>query len=138
MNSPTFRFYSSFFWHYGYFASLACQSPDSARGAIAVRCRNEFAEKISLEAHQKAADYTITKTKFGLLSLFFSVIVCSDSPYLVAYNSYRVLYSAQLGNGMSYQIALIVSFVLISSILDLPSDYYRQFVIEEKFPVSIK
>ena len=38
---------------------------------------------------------------------------------------------------MSYQIALIVSFALISSILDLPFDYYRQFVIEEN-SVSIK
>ena len=34
-----------------------------------------FADKISLEAHQKAADYTVTRNKFGLLELSFSTII---------------------------------------------------------------
>ena len=32
----------------------------------------EFAEKIPLAAHQKAADYTIARTKLGLVSLLLS------------------------------------------------------------------
>ena len=35
----------------------------------------EFAAKIPLDAHQKAADYTIAKTKFGLVSLLFNAVV---------------------------------------------------------------
>ena len=35
----------------------------------------EFAASIPLAAHQKAADYTVAKTKFGLASLLFSSIV---------------------------------------------------------------
>jgi STE24 endopeptidase len=35
----------------------------------------EFAAKIPLAAHQKAADYTVAKTKFGLISLLFSSAV---------------------------------------------------------------
>ena len=34
-----------------------------------------FAEKITLVAHQKAADYTITKTRFGLLELAWGTAI---------------------------------------------------------------
>jgi len=37
------------------------------------------------------------------------------------------------GTGMTHQIALIAAFVLISGAIDLPFEYYRQFVLEEKF-----
>src|SRR4051794_937925 len=35
----------------------------------------QFAEKVSLEAHRKAADYTVAKTKFGLLLLLINTAV---------------------------------------------------------------
>ena len=35
----------------------------------------DFAEKIPLDAHQKAADYTAAKTGFGLLELLFGSAV---------------------------------------------------------------
>jgi STE24 endopeptidase len=38
-----------------------------------------------------------------------------------------------LGNGMTEQIALLVSFGVITGIIGLPFDYYKQFVLEEKF-----
>ena len=41
----------------------------------APRCRAEFSAKIPLAAHQKAADYTVAKTRFGLISLLFSSAV---------------------------------------------------------------
>ena len=34
-----------------------------------------FAERIALSAHQRAADYTITKVRFGLLELAFGTAV---------------------------------------------------------------
>ena len=34
-----------------------------------------FAERIPLDAHQKAADYTITRTRFGLISLVWSAVL---------------------------------------------------------------
>ena len=34
-----------------------------------------FAEVVALAAHQKAADYTITKTRFGLIELAFGAAV---------------------------------------------------------------
>jgi STE24 endopeptidase len=41
--------------------------------------------------------------------------------------------STLAGDGMVYQIGLIVAVMLISSVIDLPFDYYKQFTLEEKF-----
>ena len=93
----------------------------------------EFAEKISLAAHQKAADYTIAKTQFGLVSLFVSVIVLLGFTLFGGLQLLAVSLFKAVGDGMVYQLSLIVAFAIISSIIDLPFDYYRQFVLEEKF-----
>jgi STE24 endopeptidase len=37
------------------------------------------------------------------------------------------------GGGMLYQLGLIVAFALVSGIIDVPLDYYRQFRLEERF-----
>jgi STE24 endopeptidase len=34
---------------------------------------------------------------------------------------------------MTYQITLLVAFAAVSGVLDLPFDYYRQFVLEQRF-----
>ena len=93
----------------------------------------EFVEKIGLEAHQKAADYTIAKTKFGLLSLFVSVFVLLAFTLFGGLQLLAVTLFKYLGDGMTYQLSLIAAFALISGALDLPFDLYRQFVLEEKF-----
>lgn len=93
----------------------------------------QFAEKITLESHQKAADYTIAKTKLGLIDLFIGAIV------LLAFTLFGGLQwlSSQLvtmlGTGMSYQLGLLVSFAFITGVIGLPMEYYQQFVLEEKF-----
>src|SRR5471032_2843050 len=81
----------------------------------------EFAEKIPLAAHQKAADYTVAKTKLGMLTL------------LVGLQWLSVEIFRHTGAGMTYQIALIVGFTLISGVIDLPFDYYKQFGMEQHF-----
>ncbi|MQR01584.1 M48 family metallopeptidase [Glaciimonas soli] len=99
------------------------------RGAVPA----EFAEKIPLEAHQKAADYTIAKTKFGLLGLFVSTVVLIGFTLLggLQWLSHTIFDWA--GPGMTYQIGLLVAFALISGLIDLPFDYYKQFVLEARF-----
>ncbi|QYF93930.1 M48 family metallopeptidase [Massilia sp. PAMC28688] len=93
----------------------------------------EFAATIPLDAHQKAADYTAAKTRFGMLHLFFSSAVLIGFTLLggLTWLSHSLL--PHTGNGMAYQVALLVAFAAISGLLDLPFDYYRQFVLEERF-----
>jgi STE24 endopeptidase len=93
----------------------------------------QFAEKIPLAAHQKAADYTIAKTKFGMLTLLVNtaVLICFTLLGGLQWLSIAILNLA--GPGMIYQIGLLAAFAVISGIIELPFDYYRQFVLEARF-----
>jgi STE24 endopeptidase len=92
-----------------------------------------FAEKISIEDHQKAADYSLTKLKFGRFTLAWETL------WLLAWT---------IGGGINYVdnwwnsynltdlwsgIAVILSITLLMALLDLPFSLYTTFVIEEKY-----
>ena len=93
----------------------------------------QFAQKIPLAAHQKAADYTIAKTQFNMILLVVNTAVLVGFTLLggLQWLSEQISYLA--GDGMLYQLGLIVAVMLISSVIDLPFDYYKQFTLEEKF-----
>jgi len=94
----------------------------------------EFAEKIPLAAHQKAADYTVARTKFGLLTLLVNSAVLVGFTLLGGLQWLSELLQHSFGNaGMWYQLALIAAFTLISGVIDLPFEYYRQFKLEAYF-----
>jgi len=93
----------------------------------------QFAASISLASHQKAADYTITKTRFGLLTLLVSSSVLVCFTLMGGLQLLSVLVVQATGPGMVYQIVLLSAFVLISGLIDLPFDYYKKFVIEQRF-----
>ncbi len=92
-----------------------------------------FAERISLEAHHKAADYTIAKTRFGLLELAWGTTTLLGWTLLGGLDSLNQWLLALLGGGMVQQLALLAGFALISGALDLPFSLYQTFVLEERF-----
>jgi STE24 endopeptidase len=92
-----------------------------------------FAKNISLAAHQKAADYTLTKTQFGLLELAWGTAALMGWTLLGGLDFLNQILLSWLGGGMTQQIALLLGFVLISGVLDLPLTLYQTFVIEERF-----
>jgi STE24 endopeptidase len=92
-----------------------------------------FAEKIPLAAHQKAADYTIAKTKFGLVLMLVNTAVLIGFTLLGGLQWLSLEVLRLTGTGIVYQIGLLVAFAVISGLVDLPFDYYKQFVLEEKF-----
>ena len=93
----------------------------------------EFAARIPLDAHQKAADYTAAKTSFGLAMLLFSSAVLLGFTLLGGLQWLSVQILPLAHSNMQYQIGLLVAFAAISGLLDLPFDYYRQFVLEQRF-----
>jgi STE24 endopeptidase len=99
------------------------------RGAVPA----EFAPKVSLETHQKAADYTIAKTRFGIAALLWGGLTLVGFTLLGGLQALSNALLHAAGPGMLYQIALIAAFGIVSGALDLPFDYYRQFVLEERF-----
>jgi STE24 endopeptidase len=92
-----------------------------------------FTRTITLAAHQKAADYTITKTRFGLLELAFGAVVLLGWTLLGGLDTLNRALLERLGGGMAQQLALIVCFAVISGVIDLPFTLYQTFVIEERF-----
>jgi STE24 endopeptidase len=93
----------------------------------------KFAGQISLEDHQKAADYSVTKIK---TSQFFNLI------------AYAILLGWTLGGGLDYLNTIVkglgyselwtgvlffFAFSFVNSIISLPETLYKTFVIEERF-----
>jgi STE24 endopeptidase len=93
----------------------------------------EFAEKIPLAAHQKAADYTIARTQYGLLTLMVNTVVLVGFTLLGGLQWLSLQIFQATGPGMVYQLALLAAFALISGLIDLPFDYYKQFGLEQRF-----
>jgi STE24 endopeptidase len=93
----------------------------------------QFAEKVPLAAHQKAADYTVAKTKFGLLLLLVNTGVLIGFTLLGGLQWLSSALMGITGPGMTYQLGLLIAFAVISGAIDLPFDYYKQFVLEAKF-----
>lgn len=92
-----------------------------------------FAEKIALAAHQKAADYTITKSRFGLLELAWGTVIAITWTLLGGLSMLNQWLAGVMGHGIAQQVALLASFVAVGSLADLPFTLYQTFVIEERF-----
>ncbi len=92
-----------------------------------------FAEKISLADHQKAASYSTTKISFGRIGLAWQtlwLLIWTLGGGLSLLNGWWLgLELSTLWTG----IAVILSLMLISSLLEIPFSLYSTFVIEEKF-----
>ena len=93
----------------------------------------QFAQKIPLSAHQRAADYSIAKTKFGLLMLVMGTLTLIGFTLLGGLQWVAVNVLNATGPGIVYQLGVIVAFTVISGLIELPFDYYKQFVLEARF-----
>jgi STE24 endopeptidase len=95
-----------------------------------------FAASITLPAHQKAADYTLAKGRFGLLTMAFGAAVLLGWTLLggldLLNQAVRDVVQPRWG-GMAYQLALLAAFALIGAVLDLPFELYSTFRVEQAF-----
>ena len=99
-----------------------------------------FAGSVTLAAHQKAADYTVARLRLGLLSSAAGAAVMLGWTLL---GGLDLLNGALLDHlrpvlpdavkGIGYQLALLVAFAVIGSLLDLPFELYNTFRIEQRF-----
>lgn len=99
------------------------------RGAVPAA----FTDKVTLDEHQKAADYTLAKGGVGRVDVLVNL---------------AILLFWTLGGGLAWLdgvwrnagwsalytgAAVIVSTLLVGTLLDLPMSLYRTFVLEERF-----
>jgi STE24 endopeptidase len=92
-----------------------------------------FESTVTLAAHQKAADYTVAKTRFGLLELAFGAAMLLAWTLLGGLDALNHFLRDALGIGMTQQLALMAGFALIGGLVELPFTLYQTFVIEERF-----
>lgn len=98
------------------------------RGAVPT----DFSEQISLEAHQKAADYTVDRSKVGLISTLIDASLLLALTLGGGLNLLHEVWAPRL-DGIIYGLAMLFSLMLISGLIDLPFSLYRQFVIEARY-----
>ncbi|WP_395067462.1 M48 family metallopeptidase [Paraburkholderia silvatlantica] len=99
------------------------------RGAVPA----QFTATIPLAAHQRAADYTVARTRLGMLEIVLGAVVLIALTLLGGVQALDLGISDAIGRDYVGQIALIGAVLAISGLVELPLDYYRQFVVEERF-----
>jgi len=95
-----------------------------------------FAGTVTLQAHRKAADYTLAKGRFGLLATAFGGAVLLGWTLLGGLDALNVVLRDALRpafGDMAYQLALLAAFAAIGGLLDLPLEWYGTFRIEQRF-----
>ena len=92
-----------------------------------------FTDTISLQAHQKAADYTLAKARVGLLDMGLDAVLLMGWTLLGGLDLLNQLTLTWLGAGMTQQLVLVVSFALIGGLIGLPLTLYQTFGIEQGF-----
>lgn len=95
-----------------------------------------FAGTVTLQAHQKAADYTLAKGRFGLWSTAFSSALVLAWTLLGGLDALNTVVRAAVmpaWGGMAYQLALLAAVALIGGLIELPLEWYSTFRIEQAF-----
>jgi STE24 endopeptidase len=111
-------------------ASRQIRAVAAHRGAVPPA----FTGRIALAAHQRAADYTLAKLRFGLLELAFSTMVLLGWTLLGGLDALNAVLLATVGaHGLLQPLALLIAFTLINGVLDLPFSLFQTFVIEQRF-----
>ena len=95
-----------------------------------------FSGTVTLPAHRKAADYTLAKGRFGLLTTAFGTAVLLGWTLLGGLDALNVLLRDLVPPAwghLAYQLALLAAFAIIGGLLDLPLEWYGTFRIEQRF-----
>ena len=100
--------------------------------------RNEvpaaFSGSIWLEAHQKAADYSNAKTKLVITeataqAVLLALLTIGGGLQLIDEIWRNLLPANEIARG----VLVICSAMVVSSLVDIPFDYYKTFTVDEKF-----
>jgi len=93
----------------------------------------QFSTRIHLEAHQKAAAYTIAKQRLGITESAFGaalLIALTLGGGLQWMSHYLAKW---LDTGLVFQVAVVGAPIILMTILNLPFSAWRQFCLEARF-----
>jgi STE24 endopeptidase len=94
----------------------------------------QFSHRITPEAHRRAADYTVAKVKLGLVDSLIAAIVLVALTLLGGLQWLAGVWAGLLpDSGLLQQLAIVISVVVFTSLIEVPLDAYRQFRLEARF-----
>ncbi len=93
----------------------------------------EFTTEISLDAHQRAADYTCAKTRLAMASVTAEGLIVLWLTFGGGLQAMHDLTAAWLPPGVGRGLALIAFVTAVMTAAELPFSLYRTFRIEERF-----
>lgn len=94
---------------------------------------DEFADTVSLEAHQKAADYSRTKLQLARFALFFDAAILVFMTIGGGFQQIYTLWQSTELESIWRDIGFIISTLWFLSLLHLPFSIISTFKIEEEY-----
>jgi STE24 endopeptidase len=92
-----------------------------------------FADEISLEAHRKAADYSIAKTRLNISAIVFDAAVLLALTFGGGLQAIDNLAASFFPAGIARGVLFVAILTVIMSVIELPFSLYRTFGIESRF-----
>lgn len=92
-----------------------------------------FSSRVSLEAHQKAADYTLVKSKLGdidsAVGMIFLLLLTLGGGISLVFDFWSTFELSE----MVANLSAVASIFIIMTLVEMPFSLYQTFVVEEKF-----
>lgn len=93
-----------------------------------------FSENITLEAHQKAADYSTAKTKLGITEMIVQALLLAGFTVGGGLQLLDTFWQNIIQNHEIIRGAVVIcSAMLVSAAIDIPFEFYKTFTVDEKF-----
>ena len=92
-----------------------------------------FSTQINLNEHHKAADYTCAKVRLSYINILLGALLLLALTLGGGINVLVNFCADWLNNSLARGMALIIITMLLMSLTEIPIDYYRTFVVEQKF-----
>lgn len=102
-----------------------------ARHADAVPA--QFSERVSLDAHRKAAAYTIARQRMGMIETAIGAALLVALTLLGGVQAIAEAIGAVAGSGLAGQVATVACVAALLGACDVPFQWYRQFRVEQAF-----
>ena len=132
MNSFTYFFLFAFTVSYFLLLWLAHRQIEHIR-AHREAVPEAFQETVSLEAHQKAADYSVAKSRLGKASTVLNAFLLLYFTIGGGINSSMDLWSGFSDSPIFFGVGMIFTVFFVASLAELPLDLFKTFVIEEQY-----
>lgn len=93
----------------------------------------EFAERISLNSHQRAADYTVAKVQLASFERVFDAVLLICFTLLGGLQALDSYFATHINHEILRQLLLVLSVFAISGVLSLPFSIWKRFKLEARF-----